>query len=222
MQNGLNSVFGNVGLRKEQIHQFNVGINGTYENVRAGFNAFYAFMPDYITMQNLGLFQVQLNSGGNSFTGTTPITKLQFINTPLATLYGFDAFAEYDVLPYLTPFATLSFVEGWDQGRDEALPGISPLDFARRSAHPRAGQGSAPGGGIYSPHGRHAGPLRGVAERTTDGRLRSAQSSRYRQARKNLLLPRASTTSATASIRNTSTSAPATEPTNPASTSTSA
>jgi outer membrane receptor protein involved in Fe transport len=50
------------------------------------------------------------------------------VNTSLATLYGFDTYGEYDVLPWLSPFATLSFVEGWDQQRKEALPGIAPLN----------------------------------------------------------------------------------------------
>ena len=58
IQNGLNSIFGNPDLRKEEIHQINAGVNAKYDEFRAGGNAFYAFMPDYITYNNLGAFVV--------------------------------------------------------------------------------------------------------------------------------------------------------------------
>ena len=45
----------------------------------------------------------------------------------MATLYGFNGYVEWDALPWLTPFATVSFVEGWDQTHGVALPGIPPL-----------------------------------------------------------------------------------------------
>jgi outer membrane receptor protein involved in Fe transport len=125
IQNGFNSIYGSPTLRKEEIHQMNIGVNGKYEDIRVGGNAFYAFMPNYITYDNLGPFTVVIPGIG---TGTTPINRLQFINTPLATMYGFEAYGEYDVLTWLTPFATLSFVEGWDQSNGTALPGIPPLD----------------------------------------------------------------------------------------------
>jgi outer membrane receptor protein involved in Fe transport len=129
IQNGLNSVYGNPELNREQIHQGTVGLTGTYDAVRVGGSAFYAFLPSYITYDNLGPFTVSniTISGLPPLTGTTPINRLRFINTQLATLYGFDAYGEWDALPWLTPFATLSFVEGWDQTRNEALPGIPPL-----------------------------------------------------------------------------------------------
>ena len=123
IQNGLNSIYGNLDLRKEEMHQINLGLKGKYEDVRVGGSAFYGFLPNYITYQNQGPFTL-----GQQFLGaTTPINRLKFINTNWATLYGFDAYGEYDALPWLTPFATLSFVEGWDQQRNEALPGIPPL-----------------------------------------------------------------------------------------------
>ena len=130
IQNGFNSIYGNPNLLKEEIHELNIGLNGKYDDVRVGGSAFYSFMPDYITYQPLGPFTVGNIAlpGGGTFTGTTPINQLRFINTRLATMYGFDAYGEWDATSWLTPFATLSFVEGWDQVRDEALPGIPPLD----------------------------------------------------------------------------------------------
>jgi outer membrane receptor protein involved in Fe transport len=130
IQNGFNSIYGNPLLRKEEMHQLNVGLTAKDEDVRLGGNAFYAFMPNYITYDNLGPFVVGNITAPTigTVSGTTPINQLRFVNTRLATLYGFDAYAEYDAFPWLTPFATLSFVEGWDQTRNEALPGIAPLD----------------------------------------------------------------------------------------------
>jgi outer membrane receptor protein involved in Fe transport len=129
IQNGLNSIYGNPDLLREQMHQGNLGVTGKYDQLRVGGNTFYAFVPSYITYDNLGAFTVSNITvpGLPPFTGTTPINRLRFINTRLATLYGFDAYGEWDALPWLTPFATLSFVEGWDQTHDEALPGIPPL-----------------------------------------------------------------------------------------------
>lgn len=129
IQNGFNSIYGNPGLLPEQLHQMNASLTAKYDTFRAGGNAFYAFVPDYITYDFLGPFTVANIAVPESapLTGTTPINRLRFINTGLATLYGFDAYGEWDALPWLTPFATLSFVEGWDQTRDEALPGIPPL-----------------------------------------------------------------------------------------------
>ncbi len=124
IQNGFNSIYGDPSLRKEEIHQINLGINAKYDSVRAGGSAFYAFMPNYITYNSLGAFTVAVPGVG---VGTTPINRLQFVNTPLATLYGFDAYGEFDASSWLTPFATLNFVEGWDDSRNQPLPGIAPL-----------------------------------------------------------------------------------------------
>jgi iron complex outermembrane receptor protein len=104
IQNGLNSIYGDPNLRKEQMHQLNLSLNAKYQKLRAGGSAFYSFVPNYITYNNLGAFQVPVPGIG---VGTTPINRLQFVNTPLATLYGFDAYGEYDAFSWLTPFATL-------------------------------------------------------------------------------------------------------------------
>jgi iron complex outermembrane recepter protein len=134
LQNGLNSFYGNAGLRKEDIHQLDVGFNADYETFRTGGNAFYAFLPNYITYsRESNQFAVTLlnaNGGaGPTFQTTVPnFGVFRFMNTNLATMYGFNGFAEYDATAWLTPFATLSYVEGWDQTHHEALPGIAPLD----------------------------------------------------------------------------------------------
>jgi len=141
IQNGFNSIYGDPNLRKEAMHQINLGLTANYEKVRAGVNAFYAFMPNYITYRGFqppdDFFTVDIQTGGGrtaqgvpiptTLTGTTPLRNLQFANTRLATMFGFDAYTEVDATPYVTPFFTLNFTEGWDHTIDEALPGISPL-----------------------------------------------------------------------------------------------
>jgi outer membrane receptor protein involved in Fe transport len=129
IQNGFNSIYGVPTLRPEEMHELNASLTAKYEKVRAGGSAFYAFVPNYITYNDLGAFTVNniVVPGVGTLTGTTPIERLQFMNTGLGTLYGFNAYGEWDALPWLTPFATLSFVEGWDQSRGLALPGIPPL-----------------------------------------------------------------------------------------------
>jgi outer membrane receptor protein involved in Fe transport len=124
IQSGLNSIYGFNNLRKEEMHQLSAGLHGKYDDVRLGGSAYYAWIPNYITYRTLGLFTVDLGGFG---VGTTPIQQLQFMNTRSATLWGADAYGEFDATPWLTPFATVSYVQGWDQTRAEALPGIAPL-----------------------------------------------------------------------------------------------
>jgi outer membrane receptor protein involved in Fe transport len=69
------------------------------------------------------------------------------VNTDLATLAGGEMFAEYDSSPWLTTFATLSFVEGRDHSRDG--------DFATEEA--------GAGGGSRQVSGLSRGSFSGLA-----------------------------------------------------------
>lgn len=133
VQNGFNYVVGNPFLSPPQAWQADIGVRANYEKFRGQASIFYAWIHNYITFQ-----EVQPT--------TTGINGLQFVNTDLATLSGFELRGEYDVYDWLSPFATMSFVEGRDQTRDsrgslvqptpvpgsnasqEPLPGIPPLD----------------------------------------------------------------------------------------------
>ena len=68
---------------------------------------------------------VNVPPGGNQFFSAR---VLRFVNTPLATLSGFEWGAEYDLFPRLTPFARMSYVTGRDQTIDRPLCSIPPLD----------------------------------------------------------------------------------------------
>ncbi|MBI2805186.1 MAG: TonB-dependent receptor [Planctomycetes bacterium] len=145
IQNGFNSIYGNPSLRREEMHNLNLGLHGKYEAVRVGANGFAAYVPNYITYLPLGKFATTLTNTVPPLTGTTPINQLQFINTPHATLTGFDAYGEVDATPYLTPFVTASYVKGMDRTKGEPLPGIAPLSsraglrFHEDSKNPRYG-----------------------------------------------------------------------------------
>jgi len=77
---------------------------------------------------------------------TTQISQVVFTNTDLATLAGGEMYVEADACDWVTPFATLSYVQGRDlthidPRRDptlvssrrvfdtEPLPGIAPLEL---------------------------------------------------------------------------------------------
>lgn len=103
VQNGLNSVVGNPLLAPEQNWQVDFGLRANYERFRGGFNLFYAWIHNYITYEVLQ---------------AAPFQVLRFVNTDWATLSGFEWTAEYDLTDYVTPFATMTYVEGRDQTRD--------------------------------------------------------------------------------------------------------
>ena len=110
LQNGQNVVTGDPNLRPEQMWQIDVGMNCEYDRFRAGVNGFYSWIHDYITFENMGVYR-------GPPAGQVEQVILKYVNTELATLAGFEMYAEYDVNCRLTPFATLKFVEGRDLTR---------------------------------------------------------------------------------------------------------
>jgi outer membrane receptor protein involved in Fe transport len=96
------SVFGDPNLRPEQMIQCDIGITGTQDYLRSGLHGYHAWVQDYITLDFL-------DTGGSA--------AYAFVNTPLATLVGVEAFGECDIVPTLTAFGTMSYVEGEDRSR---------------------------------------------------------------------------------------------------------
>jgi len=123
LQNGTTFVVGgNPLLNPEQLNQLDIGVKANYETLRAGANGYYSFIHDYITFENLpktinGIGQTVPNFNG-----------YRYINTPQARLSGFETYCEYDLTDWLTPFGTLTYVNGRDLYSHQALPGIYPLD----------------------------------------------------------------------------------------------
>ena len=137
LQRGLTSVNGDVELDPERMRQITVGLEGDYENARMGFHAFHSWIKDYVAYDLISLpgeFDEAL------------ATAVQFTNTDLATLAGFEGYSELDLLERVTAFGSISYIEGRDRSRNtpsrdstvprsglagrphEPLPGIAPLE----------------------------------------------------------------------------------------------
>ncbi len=112
IQQGLTNVIGNPGLKPERSWQIDVGISADYDRAHFGATAFQSWVQDYIT------FQTTNKVGIKPPFSQTGALNLQFVNTDLATLDGFELYGDVDVTGWLTPFGTMSYVEGIDQTRD--------------------------------------------------------------------------------------------------------
>jgi outer membrane receptor protein involved in Fe transport len=121
LQNGLNTVTGDPRLKKERLWQVDVGLRYDNGRARSGLSGFHAWVNDYITFENMDIVTAPPQ-------GAIEQESLKYVNTDLATLAGFEYFAEYDIYPWLMTFSTLSYVEGRDHTRNG--------DFATRPATP--------------------------------------------------------------------------------------
>lgn len=120
LQQGLDRLIGDPHLAPETLHQFDVGANWRSDRVRASVNGFYAWIDNYITYD--------ANKVGNN---ALAINQVVFTNTDMATLAGGEAYVEVDVLDWLTPFGSMSYVQGEDRthidNRRGAVPPVRPL-----------------------------------------------------------------------------------------------
>jgi len=133
LQQGFTQVRGNPELDPERLWQLEVAAVGEFERLRFRAGAFYSWINDYVTYEAFG-----------SLPGVPTGLRIQFVNTDLATLSGFEFTSELELLPYLTPFASVVYVEGRDHSRgsqftrtvggiipgssEEPLPEIPPLE----------------------------------------------------------------------------------------------
>lgn len=109
LQNGLNTVTGDPRLARERLGQIDLGLKYDNGYTRGRIGGFHAWAWDYITFENTGTVP---GPGGY-----VEQVQLRYVNTALATFVGAEAYGECDVTDWLTPFATLSYVEGRDQTR---------------------------------------------------------------------------------------------------------
>tara|TARA_R110002072_G_scaffold271038_2_gene430941 strand:+ start:46838 stop:49048 length:2211 start_codon:yes stop_codon:yes gene_type:complete len=94
---------GNSLLKAEKRTQIDLGFTAEYENVRGGMNAYHAWVKDFITLDRAGTVRQ----------GTTVVQPFfGYTNTDLATLAGFEGYAEHDLNDWFTTFGTVSFTEG--------------------------------------------------------------------------------------------------------------
>lgn len=136
LQRGVTFLVGDPQLKSEKLYQIDVGAEFRGEDVRFGIYGHHAWIHDYITYD---LFAAAGGADGLP-------QGAAFVNTDLATLAGFESFAQADLTRSLSVFSIVSFVEGRDHSRntpsrqsglatrsnvdkdEEALPGIAPLE----------------------------------------------------------------------------------------------
>jgi outer membrane receptor protein involved in Fe transport len=121
LQNGLNTVTGDPRLKRERLLQIDFGL--TYDDgwFRGGITGFHGWAFDYITFENTGIIH-------GPPAGQVEQVQLKYVNTDLATFVGGELHGEFDISDWLTPFGTLSYVDGRDRSRNGG--------FATRPASP--------------------------------------------------------------------------------------
>ena len=150
LQNGQNTATGDPRLDPEKSWQLDLGLACDYRGLRGGISGFHTWITDYITFENL-------NVATGPPSGQVEQVSLKYVNTDLATLCGAEAYVECDVGRWLTPFATLKYVEGRDLTRDG--------HFATRRATPFVPServGGLPRGSFSGVAGPAVEPLPGI------------------------------------------------------------
>ncbi len=133
LQQGFSAVRGSPNLAKEKSFQIDLGATWRDDATLVRGRVFHAWVHDFVTFTPLGPQNLFVNNA----------LSVAYVNTPLATLAGGEAYAERDVAPYATLFGVVAYVEGVNQRRDadgqafsrgqgtiekEPLPGIVPLE----------------------------------------------------------------------------------------------
>jgi len=134
LQSGFSRVIGNPGLSKERNWQIDASLSANYDNYRGSLRGYQSWVINYITYS---VFPVIDPTGARI---------LNTINTPLATLSGFETFHEFgEANNWIKPFAAVNYVYGVDQTIHQALPQIPPLQ-SRLGFNFQRGGGNSPWG----------------------------------------------------------------------------
>lgn len=142
IQNGTNTITGDPLLETERMTQLNLALRCDAARYRGQARVFHAWVQDAITFEAAGMDLDQV--------------QLRYVNTELATFTGTEAYGEFDVDEFWTPFAALSYVEGTDQTRDGDFATILASSGARTE--------------------RVAGAIRGTRSDILKGRSKSTES----------------------------------------------
>jgi outer membrane receptor protein involved in Fe transport len=150
LQNGLNILTGDPRLNPEQLCQIDVGLRLDTDRFRGRIGGYHGWAWDYITFENTGIQR------GPS--GEIEQVRLKYVNTDLATFLGAELYGECDWNDWLTPFATVSYIEGRDRTRNG--------DFATWSSGPGRPSSRWPGlprGAFSGVSGSEEEPLPGIS-----------------------------------------------------------
>lgn len=124
-------IIGNPNLDASRLWQVDLGVDVDICRFRGGARGYHAWIHDYITYDFINILPP---AGGHGYSYNT-------VNTPLATLWGGEAYAEYDVHRCWTGFSTLSYINGQDHTRNETIgvvrqniaPGTTRSDSLRNA-----------------------------------------------------------------------------------------
>ena len=137
LQRGITFLLGDPELKQEKLYQVDLGFQYHQGRTQFGAQGYYSLVEDYITFD-------LLDPPG-------PIDGFQqgaaFVNTDLAELLGMELYAQHQLTPVVSLFATGSYTQGTDLTRtdparlsfvpnrsdiagfeEEPLPGIPPLE----------------------------------------------------------------------------------------------
>jgi iron complex outermembrane recepter protein len=111
IQNGLNNVTGDPTLKTEKLLQFDASLEYRDDRLCAGVRGFQSWAFDYITFENTRVNTVPP-------VGDVGQVSLRYVNTDLATIYGFECFSEFFPASALSPFVNVRYVQGTDRTRN--------------------------------------------------------------------------------------------------------
>jgi iron complex outermembrane recepter protein len=152
LQSGLNTVTGDSRLNPERRWQIDLGTTFDNDRLHLGINGYHAWVHDRITFENNGV------AGGPS--GQIERYDLKYVNTDRATIYGFDADAEFDLNDWVSAFGSVSYVNGTDETRNgdfatvQTNGGGAPsvrVSGATRGSSLNGNRTNATGGGVDVP-----------------------------------------------------------------------
>ena len=109
LQNGLNTVTGDPSLGEERVAQADWVVDIKADNLSAGFRGFYMWGRDYITFEAMSV---------SPSAGAPQQVNLRYVNTELATLAGFETFAEWRPNDPISPFFRMRYTRGEDTTRN--------------------------------------------------------------------------------------------------------
>lgn len=151
LQPGQTYIVGDPEIDAEKHTQIDLAANGDFGRTRLGASGFFAWVNDYIVYD---VFELKVGSPvpGDPFVPGADLLGVALGNTDLATLTGFELYAEHDLRDGMTAFAVGSYLEGRDHSRNQA----TRMGEIRRS---EIGLGGAPRS--YSTNGDE--PLPGIS-----------------------------------------------------------
>jgi iron complex outermembrane recepter protein len=116
IQSGFSRVIGDPNLDKERSWQVDASLEGELFGCRTRSSAFHTWIFDYVTYT------------GNVIDDPLGARLLRTTNTDLATLTGFEFYADRSLSRQVTVYGSLQFIDGRDRVIDTPLNGISPLE----------------------------------------------------------------------------------------------